>query len=225
MKPGAGNVNLLIPDPIFTDIKGTLQYTSGPIANPPFTVGQTAMGATASGTVHGSHLFAVGFKQVALFRFRTVFYAGLKDSDGCIEETTTGMNFTNILDGATDQNLRAAAAPFYMPRQLVPNGQPFKIEMADQPGGRLRLQRRNQKRDRLNFLVALRSECGFLCYFVVERLDGSHQPIEGFRWHYHANVDVAWVKGQPTVSNNNSDCRFDTRVNDQARQSAVRHAG
>src|SRR5437660_1669337 len=86
---GAGSSSLLIPDELFPDIKGSLRYSSGTNLNAR-TVGQTAMGATATGVIRGNNV-VIGMKQVASLKFHTAFYAGLKDSDGCIEETITNL--------------------------------------------------------------------------------------------------------------------------------------
>jgi hypothetical protein len=207
---GAGSASLLIPDELFPDIKGSLRYSSGTNLNAR-TVGQTAMGATATGVIRGSNV-VVGMKQVASFKFHTAFYAGLKDSDGCIEETTTGLNFQVLLDCSANDNLQSPWAPFYLPRKIAPNGAPFTVEMPDQPAGRLRLQRRNAGRDRLNFLLAYRSQCDFLAYFVVERSDGRHQPIKGFQWHYNHDIDIAWSKGQPSIIRSAASVAFDSAI-------------
>jgi len=208
---GSGSASLLIPDELFPDIKGSLRYSSGTNLNAR-TVGQTAMGATATGVIRGNNV-VVGMKQVASFKFHTAFYAGLKDSDGCIEETTTGLNFQILLDCSTNDSLQSPWAPFYIPRKIAPNGSPFTVEMPDQPGGRLRLQRRNAGRDRLNFLLACRSQCDFLAYFVVERSDGRHQPIKGFQWHYNHDIDIAWSKGgNPSIVRSAASVGFDTAV-------------
>lgn len=207
---GNGSSSLLIPDPLFSDIKGSLRYSSG--TNPDAkTVGQTAMGARATGVIRGNNV-VVGMKQLAFFKFHTAFYAGLKDSDGCIEETSTGLNFQLLLDCATNDSLQSPWAPFYLPRKIAPNGSPFTVEMPDQPGGRLRLQRRNSKRDRLTFLVAYRSACEFLAYFVVERPDGSHLPIQGFQWHYNHEIDIAWSKGNPSIQRSQGGAAFDSAI-------------
>jgi hypothetical protein len=207
---GGGSASLLIPDQLFPDIKGSLRYSSGTNLNAR-TVGQTAMGATATGVIRGNNV-VVGMKQVASFKFHTAFYAGLKDSDGCVEETTTGLNFQVLLDCSANDNLQSPWAPFYLPRQIAPNGSPFTVEMPDQPGGRLRLQRRNAGRDRLNFLLAYRSQCDFLAYFVVERSDGRHQPIKGFQWHYNHDIDIAWSKGSPSIIRSAASVAFDGAV-------------
>lgn len=207
---GSGSASLLIPDELFPDIKGSLRYSSGTSLNAR-TVGQTAMGAKATGVIRGNNV-AIGMKQVASFKFHTAFYAGLKDSDGCIEETTTGLNFQLFLDCSPNENLQSPWAPFYLPRTIAPNGTPFTVEMPDQPGGRLRLQRRNAGRDRLNFLLAYRYQCDFLAYFVVERSDGRHQPIKGFQWHYNHDIDIAWSKGNPSIVRSNANVGFDGAV-------------
>jgi hypothetical protein len=207
--PGAvGRANFEIPDKLFPDIKGTLRYSAGAILDAR-TVGTAAMGATATGIIR-SNGFIVGFKQVAFFKLHTALFAGIKDSDGCIEETSTGLNFRQFLDCSPDDNLQAPWAPFYLPRTLAQNGKPFKVEMLDQPGGRLRLQRRNAKRDRLNFLLALRTSCDFVTYFVVERPDGSHLPIQGFAWNCRREIDIAWDKGNPTIARNVGGAVFDS---------------
>ena len=152
---GAGSASLLIPDELFPDIKGSVRYSSGTNLNAR-TVGQTAMGATATGVIRGNNV-VVGLKQVASFKFHTGFYVGLKDSDSCIEETTTGLNFQVLLDCSANDSLQSPWALFYLPRKIAPNGSPFTVEMPDQPAGRL--QRRNAGRDRLDFLLAYRSQC------------------------------------------------------------------
>ncbi len=207
---GNGSASLLIPDELFPDIKGSLRYSSGTNLNAR-TVGQTAMGARATGVIRGNNV-VIGMKQVASFKFHSAFYAGLKDSDGCIEETTTGLNFQVLLDCSPNDSLQSPWAPFYLPRKIAPNGTPFTVEMPDQPAGRLRLQRRNAGRDRLNFLLAYRSQCDFLAYFVVERSDGRHQPIKGFKWHCNHDIDIAWSKGNPSVIRSNANVGFDEAV-------------
>jgi len=207
---GAGAAQMVIPDERFPDIKGTLRYAAGANLDAK-TFGATAMGATAKGTIKGPN-FVIGFKQVASFKFHTAFYAGIKDSDGCIEESSTGLNFRNFIDCAANEVLASPQAPFYLPRTVAPNGAPFSINMFDQPGGRLKLQRRNKKRDRLNFLVAFRSRCSFLAYFVVEKRDGTHLPIKGFTWNHNHEIDVAWSKGQPTIARNNGGAQFESVV-------------
>jgi hypothetical protein len=207
---GIASATLLIPDRLFPDIKGSLRHSSG--SNPDArTIGQTAMGATATGVVRGSG-FAVGFKQLANFKFHSAFYIGIKDTDGCIEETSTGLNFRSFLDCSADENLQSPWAPFYLPQTVVGNGKDFSVDMPDQPGGRLRLQRRNSKRDRLNFLVAYRTKCEFLTYFVVARPDGTHLPIKGFSWQYTHDIDVAWSKGNPTVQSNVGGARLEAVI-------------
>lgn len=194
---GAGSARLLIPDALFPDIKGTLRVSSGP--NPDAKVfGQTAMGLRATCTLRGNG-FALGFKQVAFFQFHSAVYAGLKDNDGSIVESSTGLNFRHLLDCSPDANLRAPWAPFYLPRQVARSGVPITIEMIDQPVAKLRLQRRNSLRDRLNFLVSFSSRCSFLAFVVVERPDGKHQPIGGLEWTCVQDVGVRWRQGQPTV--------------------------
>jgi hypothetical protein len=208
---GSVSASLIIPDSTFSDIKGSLRYSSGSNPRPQPVVGQTAMGATAKGIITGDN-FVVGFKQLAFFKFQTAFYAGIKDNDGCIEETTTGLNFTHILDCAPDDQLNSPQAPFYLPRKVVRNGLEFTIEMPDQPQGKLRLQRRNAKRDRLNFLVAFRTQCSFLTYFVVERRDGSHLPINGFEWHYNHDIDIKWSEGEPLIQSSTGSVAFDKKI-------------
>jgi hypothetical protein len=201
-----------VPDPLFNDIKGSLRYSSG--ANPQArTVGQTAMGATAALTIPGSN-FAVGFKQVVFFRFHTLLYAGRKDTDGCIEETSTGLNFRFLLDCAANENLQSPWAPFYLPRRIASAGKRITIEMPDQPAGKARLQRRNVKRDRLNFLVAFRQSCRFVTSVVVENTKGAHVPLEGFEWSYTHEIDVSWASGEPAIARNTGQCRFDSRISD-----------
>jgi hypothetical protein len=208
---GVGSASLIIPDNSFPEIKGSLRYSSGSNPSPQLVVGQTAMGATAKGVITGDN-FVVGFKQLALFKFHTVLYAGIKDNDGCIEETSTGINFTDLLDCATDEQMNSPQAPFYIPRKVVRSGVEFTLEMPDQPAGKLRLQRRNAKCDRLNFLVAFRSRCNFLTYFVVERRDGSHLPIKGFEWHYNHDIDIKWSKGQPSIQRSTGGAVFDSHI-------------
>ncbi len=209
---GAPSASLLVPDPLFNDIKGSLRYSAG--TNPQAkTVGQTAMGATATLTIPGSN-FAVGFKQVVFFRFHTLLYAGRKDSDGCIEETSTGLNFRFLLDCAASENLQSPWAPFYLPRKIAPTGRSTTIEMPDQPAGKARLQRRNDKRDRLNFLLAFRQSCRFVTCVVVENTKGAHVPLEGFEWSYSHEIDIAWTSGEPSIARNQGTCRFDSRIPD-----------
>jgi hypothetical protein len=207
---GNGLASLVIPDNLFPDIKGSLRYSSGAKADAK-TVGETAMGARAKGVINGAN-FVIGFKQVASFRFHTAFYAGIKDTDGSIEETSTGLNFRHFLDCATNENLQSPQAPFYLPKVVAPNGKEFNIEMPDQPAGKLRLQRRNSLKDRLNFLVAYRSHTEFLTYFVVEKKDLSHLPIKGFAWNYVHDIDVVWLKGQPSVQRNAGTAKFVSAV-------------
>lgn len=209
---GVPSSRLVMPDPIFPELKGSLRYASGP--NPAATtVGQTAMGATATMKVGGSN-FSVGFKQVVFFRFHTLLYAGRKNSDGSIEETSTGLNFRLFLDCAANDNLQSPWAPFYLPRKLAPNGTPITFDIPDQPAGKARLQRRNAKRDRLNYLVSFRQSCEFVTYVVVEHTNGKHLPLEGFAWVYNHEVDVSWAKGEPEISRNAGTCRFDRKIDD-----------
>lgn len=216
---GGGSAKLIIPDDLFPDIKGSLRYSSG--SNPDARVlGQTAMGATAKGIITGNN-FAVGFKQLAFFKFQTAFYAGIKDNDGCIEETSTGLNFTTIIDCSTNDALASPWAPFYLPIAFVRSGTEFTIEMIDQPAGKLRLQRRNAKRDRLNFLVAFRSQCSFLTYFVIVRPDGTHLPIKGFEWHCNQDIGIKWLKGEPSIQHNSGGAAFD-QVIDNLKSGDVR---
>ncbi len=207
---GNASATLVIPDNQFPDIKGSLRFNAGtkPDAK---AVGETAMGATAKGIIKGSN-FVIGFKQVASFKFHTAFYAGLKDSDGSIEEISTGLNFRHFLDCATNEKLQSPQAPFYVPRIVAPNGTEFTISMPDQPAGKLRLQRRNSIKDRLNFLVAFSTSVEFLTYFVVEKKDGSHLPNKGFTWSYTHDIDVVWAKGQPSIQTNNGAAKFNSAV-------------
>jgi hypothetical protein len=70
---GVGKATLKIPDSIFPDIKGTIQVSSG--QNPTaISVGQTAMGATATFVPRGTGL-EVGFKQIIFFKAQTALYA------------------------------------------------------------------------------------------------------------------------------------------------------
>jgi hypothetical protein len=207
----SGSASLVIPDEAFPEIKGTLRYSSGGNPQAPALLGKTAMGATATGTVNGGSV-TIGFKQIAFFKFHTAFFAGIKDSDGCIEESSTGLNFRHILDCAVNELLQSPQAPFYQPSKVAASGKPFAIEMIDQPAGKLRLQRRNAKRDRLNFLVAYRSRCDFLCCVVVEHRDGTTLPLEGFRWHYNHDIDVNWTNGQPSIQRSAASVALDDTV-------------
>lgn len=182
------------------DNRGYVRYAAS--ANADATaMGQTAAGAKARGIISGAN-FIVGFKQIAFFSFQTALYAGLKDSDGSIVDTSTGLNGKQFIDCAVNENLQAPSAPFYLPRSVAPNGKPFEITMVDQPRGRVRMQRRNKKRDRLNFLISFATSCRFLTYFVVERPNGSHLPIKGFGWNYKQSIDLAWIDGKPKIQRN-----------------------
>lgn len=196
-KNQAGRAELLIPDQLFPEIKGTVRVLSGPNAAAR-NFGDAAMGLRARCVIRGQG-FSVGFKQVATLRFHVAHFAGLKDSDGSIVESSTGLNFTPLLDCAVDAQMRAATAPFYSGRQLAKSGVPLEIEMIDQPAAKLRLQRRNQARDRLNFLVAFSSSCEFVTFVVVERPDGVHQIIRGHEWTCTQELAIRWNKGQPVI--------------------------
>jgi hypothetical protein len=204
-----GVVTKVIPDPLFPQIKGSLTIQTGP--NVPvdqllahmLKVGEAAMGATAKLVITGpAPQYQVGFKQVASFKFTTDFYVGLKESDGSIEEGSRQLNFTDFLDasivvGAT------SSAPFYLAPSVVGNGREASLDMVDQPGGRRRLQRRNNQRDRVNYLVTSRSESDFLTFLVVVLPSGKHVPVEGLFWSATQNVDVGWKAGQPSVVRQN----------------------
>ena len=207
---GVGRATLTIPDPLFPDIKGTIRVSSGmdPTAR---TVGATAMSATAGFIMRGSNC-AVGFKQLAAFRFQTALYAGLKESDGSIDESSTGLNFRLFLDCSPRDDLTTPWAPFYLPPVFVRNGAPVSIDMPDQPGARYRLQRRNSLRDRLNFLISVRSRCEFVTFVVVQLPDGTHAPTEGFSWRYNHEVDLNWQNGTPSIARDTSHIGLDSRL-------------
>jgi hypothetical protein len=206
-----GTAKLIIPDPIFPQIKGSVNTLTGPNETAT-TLGQTAMGAAAKVVVQGAQTIPVGFKQVASFKFSTALYAGLKESDGSIEESSTGLNFTNLIDCATDSHFNSPQAPFYLPVNNVRGGAEVSIEMVDQPGGRWRLQRSNAKRDRVNFLIAGRRETTFLCYLVVVLPSGKHVPVEGFAWSDVQDVDINWRAGEPTIIRSSVGAKFNFRV-------------
>jgi hypothetical protein len=142
----------------------------------------------------------------------TALYAGVKDADGCIEDTSTGLNFRSFLDCSLRDEGQAPWAPFYLPRQLLRSGQEFTIEMPDQPAGRVRLQRRNQKRDRLNFLVSFTTSAEFLTFFAVERPDGTHALVRGFTWRSRHEFDINWEKGNPKILSSRGSTTFIEKV-------------
>lgn len=208
--PGSNAVTRLeVPDPLFPEIKGTVRFSSGPEGAR--TAGQTAMGARATGRFTGNG-FSGGFKQVIRFKFMTALYAGIKDADGCIEDTSTGLNFRSFLDCSLRDDGQAPWAPFYLPRQVLNSGQPFTIEMPDQPAGRVRLQRRNQKRDRLNFLVSFSTASEFVTFFAVERPDGSHALVRGFTWKSSHEFEIDWDKGNPKILSSRGSTTFIEKV-------------
>lgn len=188
---------------------GSLRYAASQIPEAEVK-GQTAIAATARGTIRGGN-FVVGFKQIAFVGFHTAFYAGLKDSDGSIVETSSILNGRQYLDCSVTKDLRAPWAPFYLPRSVAPNGRPFEISMVDQPRGWVRMRQRNNKRDRLNFLISFATSCRFLTYFVVERPDGTHLPIKGFSWTYRQAVYLDWKNGVPTVNPEQSTGRVENQ--------------
>ena len=207
---GFGKATLKVPDDVFPEIKGTIQVSSGQNATAK-TVGQAAMGATATFVAKGTGL-EVGFKQLIFFKFQTALYAGLKDSDGSIEESSTGLNSRFFLDCSVDQNLNAPWAPFYLPVNIVRSGPPISIDMPDQPSARFRLQRRNSLRDRLNFLLSVRTSSEFVTFVVVKLPDNRHVPLEGFSWKYSHDVELQWTKGNPVISRDSSSIRFDSKI-------------
>jgi len=213
-KNQAGRAELLIPDQRFPEIKGTVRVLSGPNAAAR-AFGDAAMGLRARCVIRGSG-FAVGFKQVATLRFHVAHFAGLKDSDGSIVESSTGLNFLPLLDCAVDAQMRASTAPFYSGRQLAKSGVPLEFDMIDQPAAKLRLQRRNHKRDRLNFLVAFSSSCEFVTFVVVERPDGVHQVIRGHEWSCTQELAIRWKKGQPVIEQHTGGVRDGGGIGDLA---------
>lgn len=215
---GVPSAKLIIPDNLFPDARGLLRHSSGP--NPDAnTISQMAMNATATMKFNRPN-HSVGFKQVISFKFQTLLYAGRKDSDGCIEETSTGLNFRFILDCSADQNLQSPWAPFYLPRKLAPNGAQATIELGDQPGGKARLQRRNVNRDRLNFLVSFSASSDFDTCVVVELPTGEHVPLAGFSWTYSQQVDISWTTGDPVISRNTGSCQFVSKTDDMKSRKA-----
>lgn len=209
----SGKAFLRVPDPVFPEIKGTMQlYPSRPAGS----TSPTIMSAKAEFTLHATKSgYWVGFKQLAMVVGQTDIYAGLKDQDGSTIQGTTDFNGVWMLDCEFDQvgsTLSATGLPFYNPKALVRPGTKIEIEMQDQPGGGTRrLQVRNKSRDRWNFLLTSGSDYQFVTFVVVELPDGKHVPVEGFWWKYHREVDMFWKTGTPSIANDSGGATLMTK--------------
>jgi hypothetical protein len=193
----SGTATLRIPDPMFPQIKGTLRIQTGQSNSTAF--GQTAMGAKASFKILGNGQHQAGFKQLATLNHSTTFYAGLKQSDGSIEESSLELNNKTLLDCSPDSNLQSPWAPFYLPVAFVRNGSEVEVEMVDQPSQTKRLQRRNSVTDRVNFLLSTSTRTTFLTAFVVVLPSGKHIPIAAFVWKANEVAEISWTESQPAI--------------------------
>lgn len=193
-------------DPYYADIKGTLR-TFRP-ANP------ATMQVTANYTVGSRQPCNVGFRQVGCVKYDAAVYSGTQPSEGSLTAHTSGMNGTWMLDCAatiSGLSIRAVDVPFYTTRTLSPPGTRKQIQMEDIPGQQpVFAQRRNHKRDRLNYLVKVSQRYDFFTFVVVEVPGGKHIPVKGFSWYYERNIDVIWAKYYPKVAADNGSNSFDS---------------
>jgi hypothetical protein len=214
-----GKAELKVPDDLFRndpefrddpDVIGGLHILSGP--NPqPKKRDEFAMSDTADVVLKtGNARVGFGFKQICLPKAFVAFYAGLKDSDGSIEESMTGPANTWTLDCTTraeDTTFESPQAPWFIPPEpgfISPAFKTLSFDMMDQTGGVFRLGRRNYGRDRHMFLVYVAIAADFATVVVGQLPSGEHVPLEGFLWTHNQEVEVAWTDGKPAIRDSTS---------------------
>lgn len=187
---------------------GRIDVTSGITIQPSPVLGVIAVHHSAEVKHnHTSPLF-FGFRQVGNVFFDTSLYAGRKNLDGSIVDSSTGLNRVWILDpGVRGSDSLAPHNPFAEEKTEIAPSVAKTVGAIDQPSSSALLRRKNSVTHVINYLFKMRRHNEFLTALYVEDTTGGRlvpRALEGVRWRYEVDLAIHWkaaVAAKATGSN------------------------